>query len=221
MPVHQPISERRWSLRPRRKSSMAIAVLPVQLEKDLLQISGRRDEVDDAMPGRLRDNGVHRRDRRRESEHAPLDLDYAHSLKACEWNRVCQLGERDRHVPECAPTQMLNGVDINELAAANDRDTIRDVLHLVQRVRREEHGRTCRNGLEKQRLELALEDRIEAARGLVEYQYLRAMHERLDDPDLLSIAPRQLSDRPIEHNVEAVDQCVTQCLLDRSAEPCE
>ena len=41
---------------------------------------------------------------------------------------------------------------------------------------------------------------------------LRAMHERLDDPDLLSIAPRQFSDRPIEHDVEPFDQRLTPCL---------
>ena len=47
------------------------------------------------------------------------------------------------------------------------------------------------------------------------------MHERLDDPDLLSIAPRQFWDRPIEHDVEPFDQRLTPCLLDRSAESCK
>ena len=56
--------------------------------------------------------------------------------------------------------------------------------------------------------ELFLGDRIEARRGFVEYDDARAVHERLYDPHLLSIAFRQTGDTSGEIESKALRQTV-------------
>jgi hypothetical protein len=73
MPRHQPISARRWSSTPRRISSTAIGRFLVELEEDLLEVGGLRDEIDDRVSGGLLHNGVHCRLRRRQTDDRAVD----------------------------------------------------------------------------------------------------------------------------------------------------
>ena len=72
-------------------------------------------------------------------------------------------------------------VDVDQPAGADDADAVGDVLHLVERVRREEDGAAVGGGLAQQRPELGLEQRVEPARRLVEDSELGPVHERLHE----------------------------------------
>ena len=64
--------------------------------------------------------------------------------------------------------------------------------------------------------ELVLQQRVEPARRLVEDEQLGTVHERLHEPELLAVALRELADRPVEHDAEALDERVPQPRIDRS-----
>ena len=81
------------------------------------------------------------------------------------------------------------------LSGANDRDPVHRTLHLCKHMRRKKHRRAISAHLSQQRTELALHDRIETTRRLVQHEQLRAMHERLNDPELLAVPSRQRPDR--------------------------
>ena len=78
--------------------------------------------------------------------------------------------------------------------------------------------RAGRRGLAHEQAELVLQQRIEPARRLVEDEQLGTVHERLHEPELLAVALRELADRPVEHDTEALDERVPQPRIDRSAE---
>jgi len=52
-------------------------------------------------------------------------------------------------------------------------------------------------------VEAALHERVEAGDRLVEDQQLGLAHERLDQPDLLAVAGRELAHRPVQVGPEA------------------
>src|SRR5215510_12355748 len=107
MPRHQPMSARRWSSTPRRISSTAIGRLLVQLEEDLLEVGGLRDEVDDWVSGGLLDNGVHCRLRCRQADDRAVDAVHPDAVERCEPRGVDRLREDDRHVTKRALAQAL------------------------------------------------------------------------------------------------------------------
>ena len=90
--------------------------------------------------------------------------------------------------------QVGHRADVHEASFADDPDAVAGALDLWQVVRRQEDGPPVRPGLGHERQELALHERIEAARGLIHDEQRLAPHERLDDADFLAIAPRQLPD---------------------------
>ena len=70
--------------------------------------------------------------------------------------------------------------------------------------------RPCARDVAQQRVEALLDERIEPGDRLVEDQQLRLVHERLDQPELLAVAGRELADRPVELGFEALRQRVAQ-----------
>ena len=70
-------------------------------------------------------------------------------------------------------------------------------------------------------MEAALDERVEPGDRLVEDQQLGLVHERLDQPELLAVAGRQLVDRPVQLRAEALGQLVAQPPVDaaRAAPP--
>ena len=73
-------------------------------------------------------------------------------------------------------------------------DAVTGALDLGQVVRRQEDRPTGRPRLGDEGQELALHERVEAARRLVHDEQRLLAHERLDDADLLAIAARELAD---------------------------
>jgi hypothetical protein len=92
------------------------------------------------------------------------------------------------------------------------------VPHLVERVRGEEDGAAVGGGLAQQLAELGLQERVEARRRLVQDHELRPVHERLHDADLLAVALRELADRPVAHDAEALAELVAKLLVDAHAQ---
>jgi hypothetical protein len=105
-----------------------------------------------------------------------------------------------------ALAQRLDPVDVDQPSGADDSDAIGRVLHLVERVGREEDGATVGRSLAQERSHFRLQQRVEPAGRLVEHDERRPVHERLHDPDLLAIAPRELPDRTVEHHLEPLTQ---------------
>ena len=64
---------------------------------------------------------------------------------------------------------------------------VTEVLDLVEHVRRQEHGAALVGDLADELLELVLDERVEARRGLVQDEELGLVHERLHERDLLSV----------------------------------
>src|SRR6478672_5279285 len=84
------------------------------------------------------------------------------------------------------------------------------MLHLVEGVGRQKDAPPVCRGLAQQRAELLLQQRVETAGRLVKYEYLRTVHERLDETELLAIAFRQLPNRSIQHRTEPLAQRLTK-----------
>ena len=87
-----------------------------------------------------------------------------------------------------------------------------------QRVRGQEHRAALRGDLAEQRVEALLHQRVEPGDRLVEDQQLRLVHERLDQPELLAVARRELAHRAVELGVEALGQLVADPPVDAAAQ---
>jgi len=112
--------------------------------------------------------------------------------------------------------QALHRVDIREGPRADDPDPVRDVLDLVEGMRRKEDGPSVINGLVQEGADLALDERVQASRGLVEDDEVRTAHERLDETELLAISLGELTNRTIENDAEPVAKTIPQRLVDRA-----
>jgi len=156
------------------------------------------------------DYRVHRRLRRVQADVLRLGVVDPHAIECRERRRIDVLDEADRDVPQSPLPQRLDRVHVDQPARADDPDPIGDVLYLVERVRGEEHGAAVGGSLPRQPAELALVQRVEPGRGLVEDQDVGRVHEGLDDPELLAVSPRELAEGAVEHAAEAFDELVAQ-----------
>ncbi len=145
------------------------------------------------------DRGLGARQPHRRAVHS----DDLHALNRRERCRIDDIGEDDRHVPERSLAEALDRVDVDQPTGTDDPHAVGDVLHLVERVRGDEDRSSVGRRLAEERPHLGLEQRIEAGRGLVEDDDVRAVHEGLHDADLLSVPFRELADRPVEVEVES------------------
>ena len=73
-------------------------------------------------------------------------------------------------------------------------------------MRGEQNGAALVADLGQQLVEVALNERVQAGDRFVEDQQLGVVHERLDEPELLPVAGRQLPNRPVELGVEALGE---------------
>ncbi len=79
----------------------------------------------------LLDDGVHCRLARGQLEDAPVGALHPHAVESREAACVYWLREENRHVPEGALAQLLDGV-VGEAGVADDSDPVGEMLHLVQ-----------------------------------------------------------------------------------------
>jgi hypothetical protein len=105
----------------------------------------------------------------------------------------------------------------HEKPVPHDRDAITHVLHFLVQMRQEEDRCPLPCHLTYELLELVLEERVETRRGLVEHQQLGAVHERLDQRDLLPVAAGQASDRSLDVESEALRELVTPICINAAA----
>ena len=149
------------------------------------------------------------------------DLDVAHAGQPRDLLRRHGIAEGDDDPPRRRALEVLDRLDGEQLPVADHRHPAGDVLELGQHVRGEQDRRARRARLGDERLERALEERVEAARRLVEDQHVGLVHERLDEPDLLLVALRQLADRAVERQAEALGERVQVGVVDAAAQPGE
>ena len=95
---------------------------------------------------------------------------------------------------------------------------VRDVLHLGQHVRREEDGAAAGRDLLDELVERLLDERVEPARRLVEHEQVGIMEERLHEPHLLTVPPRELLDPPFEIEIEPARELFPSREVVRAAE---
>ena len=142
----------------------------------------------------------------------------AHAQDVVLGDDVADAGQRaerlDRHGPgedqldlvvgEVA--QRLGPIDARQLAAADDRHAVTRLLDLGQDVRGQEDGPALVLGLADDRVELLLDERVEAGCRLVEQQQVGPVLEGDDQPDLLLVALRVLAELARRVDLEALDQ---------------
>ena len=164
--------------------------------------------LDDAVGGALEGHG-----------HAPaFGLRLPHAGENAELLRVDGRGELDLQALDRDLTKVLERVDHDEPALAEDRDAMGDALDLREGVRREEHRSSLRAHLPQQRVEALLHQRVETGDRLVQDQQLGLVHEGLDQADLLAVAGRELAHRPIELGVEALGERGAQAPVHAASE---
>jgi ATP/maltotriose-dependent transcriptional regulator MalT len=95
---------------------------------------------------------------------------------------------------------------------------MRDPLDRRQRVRGEKDCPALRGNLREQRVEALLYQRVEPGDRLVEDQQLGLVHERLDEPELLAVAGRELAHRAIDLGIEALDQPIADTPVHAAAQ---
>ena len=124
--------------------------------------------------------------------------------------------ELDLVVGEVA--QRLGPIDAGELAAADDRDAVARLLDLGQDVRAQEDGAALFLGLADDRVELLLDERVEAGRRLVEEQQVGPVLEGDDQADLLLVALRVLAELARRIDLEPLDQLLLVGAVDAAAQ---
>ena len=102
--------------------------------------------------------------------------------------------------------QVVDPLDRDQPAVADDPDPVADALDLVELVRGEEDRAAALAFLAHQGEELLLHQRVQAARRLVEDEQVGAVEEGEDQADLLAVAARELAQRPLEVGPEAPSQ---------------
>ena len=103
--------------------------------------------------------------------------------------------------------------DPHEPPRADDPHLVADVLDLGEDVRREEYRGAAVALFAQQAVELLLVQRVEPARGLVEDEQVRRVHEGEDDAELLLVAARVLAKAPAQVQVEPVAKTAhTPCI---------
>ena len=152
---------------------------------------------------------------------APWAAEHLHALDRGKRVDVDRTLERDLELPECSSLERGDVVDGDDAPLAQHGDARRGVLDLRQHVRRQEDRDARRGALEHHRSELALQQRIESAGGLVEDQELGVVHERLHEPDLLTVALRQIPNLAVQRQVEAIGQRVDRLLWHSAPQPSE
>jgi hypothetical protein len=128
----------------------------------------------------------------------PIANEILHTRDRRQLCRADRVRELDGHAVIAAPAHLRDVLDRREPPFADDRDAIADALDLAEVVRGQEHGSAARLVLADDRQELLLHERVEARGRLVEDEQLRPVEERLDEPDLLPVAARQLAGGPVE-----------------------
>ena len=104
------------------------------------------------------------------------------------------------------PVIVVDGLDRGEAALPEDADAVAHPLDLRQVVGGEEHGRAVRAELLDEAGELLLHERVQPGGRLVHHDHGRAVHQRLDEPDLLPVPARELPERTAEVGLEAVGE---------------
>ncbi len=97
--------------------------------------------------------------------------------------------ERENDVAASVCLELLQALHDDEPAGSHDAHGVGDLLDLAEHVGGEEDGATTGLRLTDHRAELALHEWVEATGGFVQDQELGLVHEGLDDPELLSVAP--------------------------------
>ena len=124
--------------------------------------------------------------------------------------------ELDLVVGEVA--QRFRPINAGKLAAADDGHAIARLLHLGQDVRAQEDGAALFLGLADDRVELLLDERVEAACRLIEEQQVGPVLEGDDQPDLLLVALGQLPELARRVDLEALDQLLLVGTVDAAAQ---
>ena len=180
---------------------------PVVGEEELLEVRLLDRQGGDPEPGGRLDQAVGAA-RQPASQHGAVDPDVLEVRQPAECLDRHGLVELDLDPTDCPPPERFDRLDGDELAVADDPDPVGALLDLAQDVRRHEHGLPGRSRLGDELEEPLLDDRVQAARRLVEDEELGLVHERLHDADLLPIALGQLADPRRHVEVEATGQCL-------------
>ena len=134
--------------------------------------------------------------------------DLLHAGDVGERGRRHGVAEAHGHVAVGPAAHLRDVLDGDQPALPDDADAVADALDLVEVVRGEEDRRAAVAVLGDDGEELLLHERVQARRRLVEDEQLRLVEERLDEPDLLAVAARELAQRPVEVRLEALGERV-------------
>ena len=197
--------------RSRGEAAQPPSRLPVELEEDLLEVGGLRDEVDHAVAARRslttasiagsgaasRTVGAVAPSTRTPSsvgERAPASTGSAKTIVTCRSAR-----SRSARTASTSTSRPPRMIPTGRRRAAPRRASARRGRPSARRRPSRARARGTRPG-----------ERVEAAGRLVEDEQLGPVHERLHDPDLLAVPLRELADRAVEDAVEALAELVAE-----------
>ena len=115
-------------------------------------------------------------------------------MRETEHPRPLGLGRPHAEATRGGGEQLLQGSLVDDLALADDRDPIAEVLHLAEQVAREEHGEPFAREPAHELTHVAHPGRVEPGRRLVEQQQLRLPQQRGGDPEALAHPVRVAAD---------------------------
>ena len=105
-----------------------------------------------------------------------------------------------------ASAQLCDPLNRRDPPLTDDRDAITHPLHLVEVVRGEKDGPSTAAELDDDSEELLLHQRIKPGGRFVEHQQLRVVEQRLDQSDLLTVAPGEIPDPAVQIRLESLRQ---------------
>ena len=135
-----------------------------------------------------------------------LDDDIAHARQPVEQRRRDRARERQLHVVEGEPANLLDAVDLDEAAVADDRDAVAGPIDLIDDVRREEDRSTGLARLADEPIEGLLHQRIETRCRFVEDHQVGPVLEGDDEANLLLVTPRVLLEAAAGIELEPLDE---------------
>ena len=190
---------------------------PVLGEEDVLEVRLAADDVNEALPGRGRDDRTDLAGDPHPDE-AALGHGVADTRQTAEQLDRDWLGEQQLDVVERELADRLDAIDLDEAALADDRDPVAGPVDLVDDVRRQEDRPAVGAGFADELEERLLDERVEPGRRLVEDEQVRLVLERHDQPDLLLVALGVLAEAPARVEVEPLDQVVDVGAVDPAAQ---
>src|SRR5258708_14847940 len=187
------------------------------MQKDVFQVWLAETKVLRVVAGERPDQRIDiAPDPQRESPLTAIDDDYTVAL---EGPRVNRLAEKDRHLAYTLGLERIDVFERHQATVADDSHPIADFLDFAQVVRRQKDGPPRGTLLAEQIEERDFHEGIQPGAWLVEDKERDFMHERLGQPDFLTVSLREMLDLSVDLQFQTIGKTFDPAASNSAMQP--